>query len=262
MRAKELIIYHLNYVWRLIVGRRKKDFSHYQAPFNTTPQTTTLFLMNPRFMVHNNMWGVFKLEKTNRVDEYIQGINANQWIFKTPNKNHGVIGYPNILILDHVGTVEQSLEKNYVVKYDYTLDLEKYKKYNLAFDMWLQFTQTWELKRTVNEIMIWEDYFVAKPAGRKIGQVYHDGSWYSIFHGWIDKSKEPNSQINGWYLTTFVREKRRTKGSISISFFMNELRNRELVGSKLFLNQIELGTEVYNATGVVTVNELELKIFE
>lgn len=257
MKARQLyevIIYHLNYVLRLIIGRRKMDFTKYTKPFAYLANVKVPYKNDNSMRIYNNKWGIFKLERKGKEDQYIQGINDHQWSFNTPNKNHGVLGYPNILIFETLGQATKAALSGARLTYDITLDLERYKKYNLAIDLWIQTTPTYNLAKTVNEIMIWEDYFVAKPAGKKIGKIYHFGSWYSIYHGWIDKSHEPNAQIDGWFLTTFVRHNRQTKGHLNISDFLAYLIAEDIVNREHYVNSVEFGTEVYNAKGVVTIN--------
>lgn len=199
--------------------------------------------------VVNNKWGDWKVRK----GEYLQTISSKGWRFLTPWKNYGVLGYPSVVSKGHVSN------PHFTVDYS-VFFINNRKRYNLAFDFWFLSSKQWNWKDVYAEVMIWEDYNISRPAGKKVGEfTTSEGVEYKIHSAWIDKTKE-DLGVKGWYLYTFVRKKplrkNKKQGSINFSEFFEQLPNH--VQSK-YLHNIEFGSEVYNSDGILVVEKFNLE---
>jgi len=263
---------HLVYIYLLI--KNKKYFSklYYDIPSEERKlfyvQNKISDTLEGSFFIINNKWGAYKI-KANEI--YIQNIyklkNKIGFSFITPNKNRGVIGFPELLIgkspFGGVSTTSYLpcyLYKIYALEssYDVSMYIEP-KKYNLVFDLWITKSDVPTVKDIVNEIMIWEDRNVARPAGKYIKTVNFSFGKYKIYHTWMDRSSE-NLGTNGWYFTAFVRQDRRRVGNVNLQEIIQLMINDELVSKYRYLSSVEFGNEVYNATGYTIINQYDLLI--
>lgn len=213
------------------------------------------------FVIHNNKWGENKLKKG---EAYIQEIfHGDSWwgaAFIPPQRNRGVIGYPEARYgkspFGGYSTTESlpvPLKKIEKLSSTYKTSLYiQQKKYNLAFDLWLTHPTTGLITQ---EIMIWEDYNIAKPFGEYMGTY----GGYCIYHGYMDRSKE-DLPVDGWYFTALVREKRRREGTVNIQSLLEMLVAIGLANPNHLLSSVEFGSEVYNSIGIMLNKQLDIQL--
>jgi hypothetical protein len=220
------------------------------------------------FSILNNKWGEYKLKKN---EKYSQSIFKSHttigWRYLTPNKNRGVIGYPELFIgkspfggdttneyfpkkIDDIQTL--------VATYDVSMYVEP-KKYNLAFDLWVTKNGKNETSDISHEIMVWEDRNVAMPAGKFIKEVSTSSGTYRMYHTYMDRSKE-NFGTPGWYFTAFVRKEGTRSNTVNLKEFIYIMLLENILDEKHFISTVEFGNEIYNACGYTIVNNYNLEI--
>jgi hypothetical protein len=218
--------------------------------------------------VLNNKWGEWKLKKG---EKYIQTLyelnNKIGWEYLTPNKNRGVIGYPELFIgkspfggdtnndyfpkkIDNINILEAT--------YDVSMYVEP-KKYNLAFDLWVTKNGKNETSDISHEIMIWEDRNVSMPAGKFMGEVRTSSGTYRMYNTWMDRTSE-NLGTPGWYFTAFVRKEGTRKNTVNLKEFIYIMLLENILDEKHFISTVEFGNEIYNACGYTIVNNYNLEI--
>lgn len=234
----------------------------FQKPYYLDNSTTysIQYSHDENLLINNNKWGQWKIK--NQKIPYSQYITSNGWRFLTPTKNYGVIGYPAIK-----KNISLKLSNLRILDINWKLKLYlKKRRYNVSFDFWLLNSQEWKWSNVKHEIMVWEDYFISKPFGKKIGRCVMDGIEYDVFTGYIDKTKE-NLEIDGWTYTCFKRRKPQRKteksGILNIEKCIHFLRQFEIISyeeysQSLYLHSIELGTEVFNSDGICIVERFDV----
>lgn len=218
--------------------------------------------------VSNNKWGEWKLKKG---EKYIQTLfqdgNRIGWEYLTPNKNRGVIGYPEIFTGKSPfggDTTNKYFPKkiddiqSLVASYDVSMYVEP-KKYNLAFDLWVTKNGNNETSDISHEIMIWEDRNVAMPAGRFKGEVRTSSGTYRMYHTYMDRTSE-NLGTPGWNFTAFVRKEGIRSNTVNLKEFIYIMLFENILDKKHFISTVEFGNEIYNACGYTIVNNYNLEI--
>lgn len=220
------------------------------------------------FKALNNKWGEWKLKKG---EKYIQTLfedgNKIGWEYITPNKNRGVIGYPELFIgkspfggesnsehlpkkIDDINTLNAT--------YDVSMYIEP-KKYNLTFDLWVTKDGKNQTSDITHEIMIWEDRNVAMPAGKFIREVNTSSGVYRMYHTYMDRTSE-NLGTPGWNFTAFVRKDRRRSGTVNLKEFIHSMVLDDMLNENYFVSTVEFGNEIYNACGYTIVNNYKLDL--
>ena len=220
------------------------------------------------FKVLNNKWGEWKLKKG---EKYIQTLfedgNKIGWEYITPNKNRGVIGYPELFIgkspfggESNNEHLPKKIEELNILNatYDVSMYVEP-KKYNLAFDLWVAKNAKNQTSDISHEIMVWEDRNVSMPAGKFMGEVHTSSGTYRMYHAWMDRTSE-NLGTPGWYFTAFVRKEGTRKNTVNLKEFINIMLAEDILDENHFISTVEFGNEIYNACGYTIVNDYKLNI--
>jgi hypothetical protein len=218
--------------------------------------------------VLNNKWGEWKLKKQERYNQALfEDGNKIGWEYITPNKNRGVIGYPEMFTGKSPFGGESNSEhlpkkiddiQSLVAAYNVSMYLEP-KKYNLAFDLWVTKNGKNETSDISHEIMIWEDRNVAMPAGKFKGEVRTSSGTYRMYHTWMDRTSE-NLGTDGWYFTAFVRKEGTRSNTVNLKEFIYIMLLENILDEKHFISTVEFGNEIYNACGYTIVNDYKLNI--
>lgn len=213
------------------------------------------------FVIHNNKWGEYKLKKG---ETYVQQIfHGDSWwgaVFVPQQRNRGVIGYPEARygkspFGGDSTTLSLPMPLKKIEKLSSTYKTSLYiqpKKYNLVFDLWLTYPSSESIS---HEIMIWEDYNIAKPFGEYMGTLGD----YKVYHGYMDRSDE-NLPVDGWYFTALVRKRRRREGTVDIKSLLDMLVATDVVDPQHQLSSIEFGSEVYNSIGIMLNKQLDITL--
>jgi len=218
--------------------------------------------------VLNNKWGEWKLKKQERYDQALfEDGNKIGWEYITPNKNRGVIGYPELFTGKSPfggDTTNEYFPKkiddiqSLVAAYDVSMYVEP-KKYNLAFDLWVTKNGKNETSDISHEIMVWEDRNVSMPAGRFKGEVRTSSGTYRMYHTYMDRTSE-NLGTPGWYFTAFVRKEGTRSNTVNLKEFIYIMLLENILDEKHFISTVEFGNEIYNACGYTIVNNYNLEI--
>lgn len=273
MKILGLIHYYLKYLAYLIFGRDGiEKLRKWERGYSIGYCKNDLSFFNTdtgQLCLHNNKWGEYKLgggrkywQKTFSTDKGFIG-----WSFSPPLNQKGVLGYPCIInggsgwgmvTISGLFPVFPISLKKLQVYYDILLRTDKLK-HNLTFDLWIC-DKTNGMRMC--EIMIWEDYQVARPFGKKKGETGD----YIITSGYLDKSDEPNDEI-GWEFVGFRRKssKRRTSGTVDILHLLKEAVRVGAIPEEFLehkLMGVELGTEVYSSVGFCLVRDFDINYEE
>ena len=232
--------------------------------FNSTPNTSDRGI----FRACNNKWGEWKLKKGEKyLQDFFQSNTKIGWYYMTPNKNRGVIGYPELFIGKSPFGGESNSEHlpkkiDDINILNATYDVSMYikpKKYNLAFDLWVTKEGKNQTSDISHEIMIWEDRNVSMPAGRFKGEVRTTSGTYRMYHTYMDRTSE-NLGTPGWYFTAFVRKEGTRSNTVNLKEFIYIMLLNGILDENHFISTVEFGNEIYNACGYTIVNDYKLDI--
>ena len=245
------LIEQIKYLFRFLYKKKPYlDLLPLDDDFLPTPSV----IRDDGLQIRANMWGLFKVPEKYRYDFDIW-ISKKGWVFETPKKNFGVIGYPAIIFQQESRRIGDI--KKYTIEYNSDLKVDKYRKFNTSFDFWIGSKPHFDFPNIQCEIMIWDNYFVAKPFGKFRGIFELNNQKYLMYSGWIDKSKE-NLGVDGWNYIAFIKVNRTEANSLDIKEVLDILISRGDISKESYLVQGELGNEVFNANGVFTLGGLEV----
>ncbi len=217
------------------------------------------------FEMNNNLWGKARLkDKEAHLCTYYSE-DGFGWKWVVPHNARGVIGYPNIKM--GPGPWRNSKEKvhGFPIKIEEINDLKvaydseiyvKYKKYNLAFDIWLSSAFQSRQETITTEIMIWEDYFDFKSYGKKVDEITTDFGVYEVMSGYL-KNEEFNQD---WQYFAFVRKEKRNKGELDIKYLLDYLVQYQKVNPQELVTSVEFGNEIGNSSGFTLIKNYELTL--
>lgn len=201
------------------------------------------------YKVRRNMWGSFKLPYE-KLKDFKTWIGEEGWVFQAPSKNYGVIGYPNLIFQEEPIKISDIFE--YYVSYFTKGTVEKYRKFNTSFDFWLGKEPTFHFPHVTHEVMVWDDYFVAKPFGKFIEEVNLSGNRYRVYSGYIDKSNEELG-VDGWNYTAFLKVDRTWYNTLNVRDVLWYLQDKGILTYDAYLLRCEFGNEIYNASGKMKI---------
>lgn len=245
-QLKEKVQYFLKFLYKRKLVFLRASHSH----------NAYIYLDN--YHIKANPWGEFKIPSKYR-HQFKTHINKNGWMFNTPSRNYGVIGYPSITF--HNLPMRILDIELFNVLYAMNLEVEKYRKYNLSFDFWIGSKPSFQWPNIVHEVMVWEDYFVAMPFGKYKETIQLGGKDYRVYTGYIDKSSE-NLGIPGWQYTALLRVERTCANTIDVAQILRYLMAKDLINPEHYLLRSEIGNEVYNANGNLFIQNFHKHIQE
>ena len=240
------------------------DSLEFQAEFHSCKINNKHNLGN--YYLKNNLWGQSRLEGAPaELCVYSSGDKAG-WKWRLPDNAKGVIGYPavqwgegpwNVSTKTHGFPVRLDSLKVLNVTYEAEQHV-KFKKYNLAFDLWLSNAFLSRPQTITTEIMIWEDYNDFRSNGKKIGVLLAPFGIYEMREGYV-KNKEFGQD---WKYFAFVRIDKRQSGQIDLNFFLQYLIKNYKIDSKQYLTSVELGNEIGNSSGFTMLSGLNLELIQ
>lgn len=252
-QLKEKVIYQVSFfinLLRNIKGSKSCKFT------DTEGYTDDTIIISEKGITKSNMWGMFKIPSKYKQD-YTQYIKSDGWIFCTPFRNYGVIGYPSITY-DNNPTKVSNID-THVVEYESSLEIEKNRKFNTSFDFWLSTEDKFAFPSITHEVMIWDNYFVSMPFGKFRSEVVIGGNLYRVYSGYIDKSIE-NLGTNGWEYICFLNVNRKESNVVDVKVFLYYLISNGYITTDHYLVRSEFGNEVYNASGKFNIDKFNVNI--
>ncbi|MEZ4779339.1 MAG: hypothetical protein R2786_08175 [Flavobacteriaceae bacterium] len=235
-----------------------------QKLVNNSDYSTCEFGVEKRFgeiLLKNNLWGRRKLNSPDSIElcSFKKG-DYYGWKWQLPNNARGVIGYPALQVGNNPFSKKEKnpdfpIKLTEMSKLTVNYDVEthvKFKKYNLAFDLWLvNKEQQYNNTNITTEIMIWEDYFNFTSFGKKKESIITPFGVYDVLVGHL-----LNPKFNqDWTYVAFVRKTPRSKGEVDIAFFMDYLVKNKIVSVEDYFTSIEFGNEIGNSSGITLVKE-------
>lgn len=214
-------------------------------------------------ILKNNLWGKSKLKNPEQAvlcSYKKEGIYG--WKWELPNNAGGVIGYPALQVGRNpfekgVSNVEEfPIQVSKIAKLPVHYDVEthvKFRKYNLAFDLWLTDVEDYALGNIKTEIMIWEDYFDFTSFGKKVATILTPFGTYEVLEGHLENPKFSQD----WQYIAFVRTVPRKKGEVDIAFFLEYLVSKGLISEDHYFTSIEFGNEIGNSSGFTVVHQFD-----
>lgn len=146
-------------------------------------------------------------------------------------------------------------EKAPLIRFD--IDLKADGIYNMAFSLWAESKLPAVQKNIALEIMVWNVAHGQAPTGEKIGAVEAAGTTFDL---WLKKDQ---GMVTGpdpftWPLVQFVARTPVLKGELDTRPFLDELMRRGLLARGAYLTSVELGNEVTQGRGEVSLRAFEV----
>ena len=230
-------------------------------------------------VLYNNVWnkaaaGDFAwsqcLEQKIGADPAVYG-----WSWKWPNTGRQIFGYPQIKVgsspweplpRTHDGLPARigGLESLTV---SHAIEVDVMGEFNVATSMWL--TNTDAIGDTQNpsiieaEVMVWTYATQGHmdPAGTNIATINHAGHEWSI---WLDENWADASGVNdnSWIYVTFKSEEPAFVAQFDVVELLRSDVLAKLELDKLYIADVELGTEIMQGSGLVWVERFNVEPVE
>ena len=219
-------------------------------PYTATQDFPTYhYFKEAGYAITTNSWG------RDTITNYIScdsaklltvGISATfnwDWPFVTPSK---VRAYPEILYRPNGSSLQIPITSinNLTVHHDYTIGANG--NYQVAYDFWIDPAATG--KPHTAEVMI--HLQTTWPNSTILEKVTIDGYQYNVFVG--------PSYNNQWDYISFTATQLMNKADIRLKPFMDYLLSHNYLKSTDYLQTIELGTEVVEGKGTMTLNSFSV----
>ncbi len=225
------------------------------------------------YVLNNNDWGRNKLTNNENGIQCVftledeQGIKGG-WFWGWPNSDEGgVKGYPEAIYgkkFSHQVNLEGILPQKVKDLDQVNIDVE-YKdfnitgRYNIALESWLHTTNDSSMDDIRYEVMVRFDPDGFHPGKRLLfaENVDIDGITYTVY-----KKQEPDNPNRYFY--NFVAQKKVTKISFDFKKFLDYLKENDPKTcsdiDELYYNDIEMGVETVNGSGVLILNKFNVDI--
>lgn len=212
----------------------------------------------------NNVW-----DRAATPQGYTQSVFADPlpgWRWDSPGKSTRVLAMPEIVCGDKPWDPPQKLrpefpfragEKAPVVRFD--VDLKAEGTYNMAVSLWAVSRLPAVQQNIALEIMIWNVAHGQKPVGRRIGDLRTVGTVFDLY------LKTDQGMVTGpdpftWPMVQFVAAEPILKGSLPLRPFLDALIQRGILAPDHWLTDIELGNEVTEGRGTVTLRTFSVDL--
>lgn len=218
--------------------------------------------------VENNVWNASSLP----VGSYSQCIYTFEneflqllgWQWQYPDNAFGVNAYPQFIYgwkpwqpTSTTSNLPKRISDIRVLKVTYDAEVSRNDgDYNLAFDNWINSSESITPQNILFEFMIWEEANNLIPFGDFQENVTTNNGIYMFYMG------EPTWEPAGtnWTYLAFQRIDNRSKGTVDIDELLLYLVNKSIVSPSNYLASIELGNEVGNSTGQTIIKEFNVEI--
>jgi hypothetical protein len=238
--------------------------------------------MFDEYALINNMWGIYRIEPGAIYKQCIMHNDYNLpvgWRWNCTSTINNVKGFPQILYgknpFSGIQTkcalpIQLKNIKNLRVVLNQTSSSNGI--YNLAFDMWISSSPDDLVATLTHEIMIWIDGNMF-PIGVDQGAYYTDctidNNEYSVYR--IPKNS------NGDFLIIFILSDLISKDKYSypspyvsnvtlwpldLNSFFKFLYSEKMLSDDLYLDAVELGTEIWWGNGGIKINKYDVVLIE
>ncbi|MDE2072121.1 MAG: VCBS repeat-containing protein [Alphaproteobacteria bacterium] len=225
----------------------------------------------------NNAWNVgslvygqdYSVTTTYNPADLVNGTTFN-WQFPAATAPYVVHAYPEMLFgaspkwggtnpTDPNQVFPIALSNLQSLTANYNLSLSGYTQGdNVAYEMWLTSVPGGGNTTITNEIMIWFHKGEFNPCGSVIG-TYSDPN----FSGTVYNQHNTGDGITAptqWNYTAIVANSDNMTGTVDIAAIIHDLENRGIITGSPYLASVDLGAEVAEGQGSLTVNSLNYNI--
>ena len=225
----------------------------------------------------NNAWNVgnlvygqdYSVTTTYNPDNIVDGTTFN-WQFPTATGPLTVKAYPEVFFgaspkwggtnpTDPNQVFPIAVSNLQSLTANYNLSLSGYTQgNNVAYEMWLTSAPNGGNTTITNEIMIWVHKGEFNPPGTVVG-TYHDPH----FTGTIYNQPHTGDGITAptqWNYTAIVANSDDLTGTVDLAAILRDLEKRGIVTGSPYLADVELGAEVVEGQGSLTVNNLDYNV--
>jgi len=188
------------------------------------------------------------------------------WRWNAPGTRAIVLGMPELICGDKPWDAPQKLRTDFPfragekrLQASFDIEIKAEGRYNMAFSLWAV-SKLPAVKENISlEIMVWNVNSGEVPGGEKIGTLTAGGTDFDIYFK-PDQGMVTGPDPFAWKLVSFVARKPFLKGALDFGTFIDELLARNILAPGDYLTSFELGDEVSEGTGRVTVRTLDLDI--
>lgn len=181
------------------------------------------------------------------------------WRWKAPGRRSTVLSMPEIICGDKPWDTPRGLRPEFPFRagekaphVSFDIELKAEGTYNMAFSLWAV-SKLPAVQKTISlEIMVWNVASGQKPSGEKIGAIETAGTTFDLY------LKKDQGVVTGpdpftWPLVQFVARKPLLKGTLDFGPFIDDLLKRQILTRGHYLTSLELGNEVTEGSGRVTL---------
>lgn len=188
------------------------------------------------------------------------------WQWNVPTPGPAVLSMPEMICGDKPWDAPRNLRRDFPFRagekapsVTFDAGLEATGRYNMAFSLWAV-SKLPAVQKTISlEIMIWTVNSGQTPSGEIVGTLEAAGTTFDLYY------KKDQGMVTGpdpftWPLAQFVARKPFAKGRIDFALFLDELLKRQILVRGHYLTNVELGTEVWEGHGKVTLKTFDLTL--
>jgi hypothetical protein len=227
----------------------------------------SFFMVDGSYKVVNNVWNKGRIKKYSQTiylfDENGAPVIGWDWVWPFGSN---VVAYPEIVIGEkpwdpysgNIADFPFSVgSKN--ISVDYDIDISASGVYNIAFSLWATSDNPGTASGVRNEIMIWILTNGIGTWGTYIGTLNADGTDFKTY---VNKNHGDASGnfSNKWTYTAFIASKKKFTGPLHIGVFLDFLLEKEILTEDLFINGLELGTEIVRGKGSIAIRHFNVLI--
>jgi hypothetical protein len=187
------------------------------------------------------------------------------WRWNAPGRRSSVLSMPELICGNKPWDAAQTLRREFSfrpgekrLQADFDVEVAASGRYNMTFTLWAV-TKLPAVKANIShEITIWNANAGMKLPGEKLETLTIGGRPFDLY-------VTPQGMITGqdsftWTLVSFVAQTPLLKGTLDFGPFIDVLVQRNILTRAHSLTSLELGDEVAEGTGRVTVKQLDLRL--
>jgi hypothetical protein len=212
------------------------------------------------------MWGRYRVEEGKTYDQCVYTTNGDYpigWYWVCDSGSSTVKGFPQILYGQNPFSLIQTTEELPInlalVKNLYVttlVDLKGLGNYNLSFDLWISSTDKLVGSGSLtHEIMVWLYQTMPLDTSGYVGDFTIDSHIYSLY-------RKPKTENGRWFIMFVAKDLKFYPETIDLNLasFLNLLYDMKFLNDRLYLDCVELGTEMWGGSGSCKIYKYEIKL--
>ena len=234
------------------------------------------------YIVHNNVWNKGRIQGFEQcvMRRVVEGRDQYGWRWRWPSQhgaplrlhpayhvaNHEVRAYPEIKFgykpwqgYSTSADLPRRISSVHEIRVDYEAYLRVEGDYNVSLSMWITRNTPPTPEGITHEIMIWVDRSDWEPSGSddRFAEADIGGADYTVYVRQNEIDPETDPPLIGQKYVAFAAHEDQLGGTIDLAAFLEYLVEEGHVPDDLYVNNVELGTEVLDGSA----GELWLKNF-